>query len=486
MSDFDTLRSLANPAMPDPEDHLVKSKQPLFLTDTSSVYGQGGFINFQPTAGGLDSLWIDWADNSTRVEVPISIAFPNYPVGSAQPQIAFKAGSVSLIDHVGMTCQGRAVLAEGPQSTYLTAFTRLYIERSVDWLASDAADSLFAPLSSTSTNPANNAGLAMMIQYMAQDFVWVPSTTTSSTGYYNGVASIPLNQCHPLYQTMGCKKMIIDAIRFHLNLNAAYNSPIIVVPGSLPSGYTTFPTISVVGGLGSCRLRYTVITPTRRQAAMAEHSYDHSTKHFYRSVLQGTVQNPITQYNQVKLQLNSSVTRPERLTLFRFPQTVTAAPGGTSGSYTPTSAFDLYPIISDQTYAISSVQVWKGAQPYYMNQLAIPSAQFGTVEDRDLFGILKSVSPGCITPYTSGSLLNLNTWRTVTNWTVLDISRDGLNGDNSAQTNASVPISIQFNTNQGVAQPVPFVLVALIESLACIQTSKGRVTSTDVPARHAS
>ena len=485
MSDVDAINAINHPGSPDLEDWEVKDRQQRYVSDLGSSYLPGGVIRFQPSQAGMSSLFVDWADNSTRLEIPISIAFPNYPVGSPAPAICFKAGYVSLISNTTATAQGKSIISEGVNATYLTAFQRMIMEHSQDWLTSDAADSAFAPYTSTSTVPANNAGLATMIALVANDFTWVPSTSGTPTAYYNGVASIPLNLINPLFGQIKVAKLALDEIRFFQNLNTAQNSPIVVCPSTLPSGYTTMPTVSIYGTLGSCRIRYQEVAFTKAQQAAAERSHEATKKFFYRSVQMGTQQNPSTAVSQVKLLVAPSATRPERLTLLRYPATITAAPGGTSGTYASTSCFDLYPVVADQTNALSQVQVFKGAQPYFSDQLAVQNI-FGGADDRDLYQHVRDVS-GCtsIVPYESGSFLSLPMWRQVYNWAVLNISRDGHNGDASAQNNASLQLQVQFTLNGGVAPSVPYILTPLIDCLQCVHVKAGQVVSQEVPAKKA-
>ena len=115
MSDFDALNSIHHPAMPDPEDFEVKDRQQRYLFDSGSNYQAGGYIQFQPVQAGVSEQWVDWSDSSTRLEVPVQIAFPNYPTGTAAPGIAFKAGYVSFISNITMTAQGKTVIFRGRQ-----------------------------------------------------------------------------------------------------------------------------------------------------------------------------------------------------------------------------------------------------------------------------------------------------------------------------------------------------------------------------------
>ena len=213
-------------------------------------------------------------------------------------------------------------------------------------------------------------------------------------------------------------------------------------------------------------------------------AYDSATKHFYRQVQLGLQNNPSSQTSQVKQLIEGAVTRLERLTMFRWPSTVTAAPGGTSGSYQPTSCYDLYPIVADQTYAMSSVQAFRGAAPYFSDQLAIPNI-FNQVDDRDLFAHVKDISPGTVVPYESGSLLNLSSWRSVNNWVVLNLSRDGHNGDDSAQHNAAQQLQIQYTINGGNSVSQPYIFTPVVESLACVHIKQGKVVSLDIPVKRA-
>ena len=485
MSDIDAIRALAHPGSVELDDWEVKDRQQRYLSDSGSSYFPAGFIQFQPSQGGVSELWVDWADPSTRLEIPISIAFPNYPVGTGPPGVCFKAGYVSLISNVTAVAQGQSIISEGVNATYLTAFQRLLMEHSQDWLASDAADSAFAPYTSTSTNPANNAGLAAMIALVLNDFVWLPSTSGSPTAYLNGVSSMPLNQVHPIFNEIKVAKLQIDQIRFFQQLNTSQNSPIFVAPSTLPSGYTTMPTVSIAGNVGSCRLRYQVITPTKQQMAAAERSHDATKKYFYRSVMMGTQQNPSSAVSQVKLLVAPSVTRPERLTLLRWPATVTAAPGGTSATYPATTCWDLYPVVADQTYALSQVQVFKGASPYFSDQLAVQNL-FGQADDRDLYKEFRDLS-GCtsIVPYESGSFVNLPMFRNVYNWIALNLSRDGHNGDTSAQNNTSLQLQVQFTVNNGALPAVPYVLTPLIDYTSCATFKSGRLVSLSVPEKKA-
>ena len=484
MSDYDALMSLKHPVMPDPEEAECKDRQARYLADSGSNYQSQGYIQFQPSASGVDQEWVDFSDSSSRLEVPVQIAFANYPVGTGAPAICFKAGYLSFLSNLTMTCGGKIIISEGPNATYLTAFTRLFIERSNTWLASDAADFAFAPYSNTSTVPGSNAGLQTMVNQVAQDFVWVPSTSGSSTAYYQGVVSIPLNVIHPLFQTLGVKKFSVDQLRFFPSLQTAQYSPIVVCPSTLPSGYTTLPTISIFGSLGSCRLRYQAITPTKEQMAMANRSYDSVSKHFYRQVQLGLQYPATSQVNQIKQLIEIAVVRVERLTLFRWPATVSAAPGGTSGTYAPTSCFDLLPIVSDQTYALSQIQAFRGSAPYFSDQLAIGNI-FGLPDDRDLFAHIKDISPGTVVPYESGSFLSLSNWRSTYNWTVLNLSRDGHNHDDAAQHNFAQQIMAQYSVNNGNPVAVPYLFVPVLETLGCVSIKSGKVVSTDIPTKRA-
>ena len=258
-----------------------------------------------------------------------------------------------------------------------------------------------------------------------------------------------------------------------------------VAPSTLPSGYTTLPTVSIFGSLGSCRLRYYSITPTKDQMAVAQRSWESLSKHFYRQVQLGLQYPATTQSSQVKQLIESAVTRVERLTCFRWPATVSAAPGGTASTYMPTSCFDLYPVISDQTYALSQVQAFRSSAPYFSDQLAIGTI-FGNPDDRDLFAHIKDISPGTVTPYESGSFLSLTNWRSTYNWTVLNLSRDGHNGDNAAQTNAAQQIQLQYSVANGGTITAPYLFVPVLETLACCSVKGGKVVSTDVPPKRSS
>ena len=217
----------------------------------------------------------------------------------------------------------------------------------------------------------------------------------------------------------------------------------------------------------------------------AERAHEVQRRSFYRQVQMGTQLNPSSTVNQVNLLLAPSVMRPERLTLLRWPATVTAAPGGTSASYPATSCWDLYPAVADQTYALSQLLAFKGAAPYYSDQLAV-QGQFGVPDDRDLDKEFRDVA-GCtsIIPYESGSWVKLPMYRTVYNHVTLDISRDGHNGDTSAQNNTSLQLQMQFTVANNVVPSVPYVLTPLIDYLSCASVKGGRVVSTAVPEKKA-
>lgn len=504
----------------DPELTEVKDRQLQQISDSGSTYTAGGYIQFTPSQNGMSDLYVDYEGLQTSFIIPLTVSFPNYPANAPAPKMGFKtAGWTAFVNQVQIDSAGVGVVSEGTNSGYWVNGQRLAIERSADWLLSEAASTVFclpdnaslataypagitvSPSTGTATGTSDalaytmvggtgavSTAVAQAIGYWNDAFTWTGTTGSGQTATATGMIRLPPQYVHSFFHGLGVKRCQIDSIKIFPNLNCATASPIFIIPSSLPASYTTQPTLSIPGS-NSCLLRFEVLTPSSAQGRKAQQNWESKEGYFYATTSMGIQQTNQTAVANVQQLIQPSVVRGERLWLNLVPNSVTVTfPNGggtgtaTTGSYLPTSCYDLYPFAQDSTYALTDVNLVQGSQQVYMQNLA--RKNYYSFNYDDLFNELQDNSPGTLVARESGGLIDRWRWRHGAHYNVLNISRDGVNSK-SNETNSPEQFQALFSVMGGTNVSVPYNLVPVVESLDYCEFHRGAITKPGIPRKRA-
>ena len=497
--DRDSIASLSHQNEWQADHTTILDRQWANITDQGSNYSAGGYVQFNPSANGLSDLWIDY--DTSEFLVPAAVTFPGLPAGATPPQIGNKAGFDGWLSQTQMDSGGSSIVSEGTSTSYWTAPIRPCLEKSVAWLQSQAATTTWTlpdsthlssayPASGTNntalayTNLAGGApvstAVAQAIQYWNQNATWNPTTNTSTI-----MLRFRFPNVHPIFRTFGgCRKVSIDNIKLFLQLNAQNQSPIFVVPSSLPANYTTLPTLSILG-TNACQFRFQVLTLSPAQHRKAMEQYNSDEPLWYTGTMMGIQSTNNTSVSSVQVLVQPSVVRAERVFLHLLPSTVAVTfPNGagagtaSTGAFMPTSAYDLYPFAQDSTYAPSEVNIILGSQQLFQQNLARRN-QVG-YNYQDLFYQFADCCSGTLIPGEIGGLVDIMRYQNACRYFVLNISRAGPN--TSTDSDSPQQLQAMFTLNGG--QPVaPYNLTPVIESLEYAVIKKGIITKPPPPKR---
>jgi hypothetical protein len=508
----------------DPEDMELKDIQLLELTEEGSQKSIQASIPFSGQT--LSSQCVNWTSRRTRLEFPIQVFFNNYPVdptGANRPQMGMKSpGWICFLDHQILDAEGVQLIGESAGLGYWTAGFHTMMTKDSDWLLSDSQIDSFALDDSTSTTSAYpatitpsagtattnsiaytgpgslplpavntlpitgstfNAGVAARLGFWQSNMAWTPSTSGSPNAFYSGTARICVADSHPYWEGLGTRRFTFSTWNITPALNVAQNSPIFVVPSSLPSGYTTPPVISIPNGT-TCKLRYECVIPGSKLMKKLEALEQKSEGYFYVQAQYGQPQTNVSITTSQQLPITNAVVRPEVVATHIIPTNITAAPGGTSASYPSTGWLDLFPFAQDSTYALSQQQVQVDNIDFFGRAIARPDF-FGKPNYAENFYMYQDLAPGTLVPAQSGGLIDWWRYQYSQNFKFLNISRDGSQGNARNETNKAIQLQHTFVVNNGNAVSAPYSYLPIVYRLDFCVFHKGHVSKPGIPPRKA-
>ena len=315
-----------------PEKFLVDD-QWQYLDSTAPGPSITNQVQFDTLA--LKPQLVDW--QSAYLALPLRLTSSIYnsvgPVGlqytlnPATTQLALKASVLSLIySCVLSTGSGQQIVSD--QQIHLINNLRLLIDRSVNWMNSEAVELCYAKDVANSAATGTNAGALARCTYMMQQSELVSGPAGGPTTPANGIeytAIIPLRLIHEVFEAMGMQLNTHFQIQFGLNFQN--NSATIVnnfSPWTANAG-TDAPYVSIGNSVIPCpRIYYRSLTlsPDYVEKLASTYSGKFNKKISFRvtdvSPLLGTDTIAATVGTAVNKTVSSSSVRPQRLWVLPF------------------------------------------------------------------------------------------------------------------------------------------------------------------------